>query len=85
MVKNTLRRIAALLKGSSSKGKSTSARTMPFPHITYHINLQKMFHGEFRGCTIACNLGQHMGILPINGRILTAPKISCGLIIQHFR
>lgn len=44
-----------------------------------------MFHGEFRGCTIACNLGQHMGILPINGRILTAPKISCGLIIQHFR
>lgn len=56
MVKNTLRRMAALLKGSSSKGKSTSVRTMPFPNIIYHINLQKKFHGEFRKCTIACNL-----------------------------
>lgn len=46
MVKNTLRRIAALLKGSSSKGKSTSVRTMPFPHITYHINLQKSSMGN---------------------------------------
>lgn len=84
MVKNTLRRITALLKGSSSKGESTSIRTMPFPHIIYHINLQKKFHGEFR-CTTACNLAQQMGILPIKVRILTAFKISCGLIIQHFR
>lgn len=39
MVKNTLRRNAALLKGSSSKGKSTSVRIMPFPHIIQNINL----------------------------------------------
>lgn len=84
MVKNTLRRIAALLKGSSSKGKSASVRIMLFPCIIYHINLQKKLHGEFR-CTIACNLAQQMGILPIKMRILTTFKISCGLIIQHFR
>lgn len=85
MVKNTLRRTAALLKGSSSKGKSTSVRTMPFPHIIYHINLQKKLRGEIRRCTIACNLAQEMGLLLIKVRILTAFKISCGLIIQHFR
>lgn len=84
MVKNTLRSIAALLQGRSSKGKSASVRTMPFPHVIYHINLQKKIHGEFR-CTIACNLAQQVGILPIKVRILPASKISCGLIIQHFR
>lgn len=46
MVKNTLRRIAALLKGSSSKGKSASVRIMPFPCIIYHINLQKHSMGN---------------------------------------
>lgn len=46
MVKNTLRRIAALLKGSSSKGKSASVRIMPFPCIIYHINLQKRSMGN---------------------------------------
>lgn len=46
MIKNTLRRLAALLKGSSSKGKSTSVSTMPFPHIIYNINLQKCSMGN---------------------------------------
>lgn len=41
MVKNTPRRVAALLKGSSSKGKSTPVRIMLFPHIISHTNLQK--------------------------------------------